>query len=97
MKRIDTLIKVTILFTFVLFICTIDDFLSLHDIKKDYVSKTILQYLDIETSKELPNWTNTELEWLSVTVSYSIRFSLIIIILIILVQLKKNISKIYGK
>jgi hypothetical protein len=37
MKRIGTLTKVFILFVLVLLICNVDDFLSLHDIKNDYV------------------------------------------------------------
>ena len=68
MKRINTLMQVIILLTIVLLICTINDFLSLYDIKKDYVSKWVLQHLEVDTSKELPAWTNTELEWLSITV-----------------------------
>jgi hypothetical protein len=92
MKKTDTLIKIVILLTIVLFICAVDDFLSLHDIKKDYVSKGALQYLEAETSKALPDWTNTELEWLSVKVSYIIRFIAIIMSLFLLVRLKKNIQ-----
>ena len=90
MKKMDTFLKIAIILSIVVFICTIDDFLSLHDIKKDYVSQSVLQYLEVETSKALPDWTNTRLEWSSITVSYLIRFLFIIIIMIILFTLKKN-------
>jgi glycerol-3-phosphate acyltransferase PlsY len=93
-KRIDTLIKVIILLTIVLFICAVDDLLSLHDISKDYVSKGALQHLEVETSKALPAWTNTELEWFSVQVSYIIRFIAILISLFLLVRLRKNIQNV---
>ena len=95
MKKSDTLIKIAIALAIVLFICAIDDFLALHDINKDYVSKQVLQYLEVETSKVLPDWTNTKLEWLSVQVSYIIRFISIIVSLIVLILLKRNIKNAY--
>jgi len=97
MKRMNTLTIVAIALTIVLFICTIDDFLSLHDINKDYVSKWVLQYLDTDTTKELPSWTNTELEWLSVKISFFIRFVTLIIFLFILLLLRKEIKNMYQK
>ena len=93
MKKISILAKATILVTIALFVCTIDDFLSLHDIYKDYVSKQALQYLGVETSKPLPDWTNTELEWFSITISYTVRFSLVIVSLCLLLMLKRTIAK----
>ena len=91
MGSTSNLIRVTLILTALVFLFTIDDFLSLHDINKDYVSKSILEYLNIETSKELPSWTNTSLEWLSVEVSLVMRFFLILIILYLLVRLKNKI------
>jgi hypothetical protein len=94
MKRINILITVAILLIVVLGICTIDDFLSLHDIKKDYVSKAALLHLEgIDTSKELPAWTNTELEWLSIKVSYVARFVSVVFSLVILFLMKRMIQK----
>jgi hypothetical protein len=92
MKKMNILAIITIIITIVLFMCTIDDFLALHDIKKDYVSKDVLQYLKVNTSKELPAWTNTELEWLSIKVSYVIRFVFIIVNLLLLIRLRKEIQ-----
>jgi hypothetical protein len=94
MKKNNTLIIVLILLAIVLLICSIDDFLSLHDIKKDYISQDALQYLEVETSKALPDWTNTPLEWLSIQVSHLIRLVAIIVSLFLLVRLRKNIQNI---
>jgi len=90
MKKMDTFLKIAIILSIVVFICTIDDFLALHDIKKDYVSQSVLQYLEVETSEALPDWTNTRLEWASITVSYMIRFISIIFMIIILFTMKRN-------
>ena len=89
MKKKETLLKIVIILSIILFICTIDDFLALHDIYKDYVSRSALQYLEIETSQMLPEWTNTKLEWTSVTISYWVRFICIILMIIALFSLKK--------
>ena len=94
MKKSDTLIKIVIVLSVVFLICTIDDFLSLHDIKKDYISQSALQYLETETTKPLPDWTNTNLEWLSVQVSYIIRLVAIVASLFLLVRVIKNIKNV---
>jgi len=94
MKKADTLVKAAILLTIVLCVCTVADFLALHDIKNDYVSQSALQYLELETSKELPAWTNTQLEWTAVTVSYLIRSSNIVLSLFMLFGLKREIRTI---
>lgn len=39
------------------------DFTALHDINKDYVSKNILQTLDVDLSKNIPIWTENKGEW----------------------------------
>jgi hypothetical protein len=76
--------------TIVLALCAVDDFLSLHDIRADYVSKTVLTYLHIETSEPLPGWTDTGLEWASITVSWVVRSILILANLVVLVLLIKR-------
>lgn len=93
MKKARTLPNVMIILSLILMICTIDDFLSLHDIKKDYISQTALQYLELEISGQLPEWTNTNLEWTSVTVSFWIRLLMIILNLMILCSFKKHTQK----
>jgi hypothetical protein len=85
-------VAITTLLTF----CTIDDFLSLHDIRADYVSKSALDYLHVATSKPLPPWTNTGLEWTSVTISFALRSVLILSNLVILTLLIKRVQRVNG-
>ena len=80
-----------------LIICTLDDFLSLHDIKADYVSKAALSYLQVETSATLPTWTDARLEWASVTISFAVRSILIVSNLAILFFLRKRLLRIRAK
>ena len=86
----------SIAITIVLIVCTLDDFLSLHDSKADYVSKSALGYLQIETSKSLPTWTNTPLEWTSVSISYALRTVLIVSNLAILLLLTRRLPRASG-
>lgn len=90
-KLIIACIAINILLIF----CTFDDFLSLHDIKADYVSKSVLSYLHVETSATLPTWTDTRLEWASVKISYAVRSILIVSNLAILLLLTKRLP--YGR
>ena len=85
------LIIASIVINILLVLCTFDDFLSLHDIKADYVSKFVLNYLHVETSAALPTWTDTRLEWASVTVSYVVRSILIVSNLALLIFLRKRL------
>jgi hypothetical protein len=87
------LIVASIAVNILLIFCAFDDFLSLHDIKADYVSKSALTYLHVETSAPLPAWTNTRMEWASVTVSYAVRSMLIVSNLAILLALRKRLSR----
>lgn len=88
-----TLIIASIAINILLIVCTVDDFLCLHDIKADYVSKSILSYLHVETSAPLPTWTDTRLEWTSVAMSYALRSILIISNLGILLFLRKRLTR----
>ena len=85
------LIIASIAVTILLVFCTFDDFLSLHDIKADYVSKSVLSYLHVRTSATLPTWTDTRLEWASLTISYAVRAIGIVANLVILLFLSKRI------
>jgi len=85
-------VAITILLAF----CTFDDFLSLHDIRADYVSKSVLNYLHVQTSEPLPPWTDTELEWASVTISYAVRSILILSNLVVLLLLIKRYQSVKG-
>lgn len=87
------LLAASVVITVVLVLCTIDDFLALHDIKADYVSRSALNYLHVETSEALPPWTDTTLEWTSVAVSYVLRSVLVVSNLCILVVLMKRAAR----
>ena len=89
MKR---LIIASIAINILLILCTFDDLLSLHDIKADYVSKSVLSYLHVDISAMLPTWTDTRLEWASVTISYAVRSILIVSNLALLLFLRKRIT-----
>jgi hypothetical protein len=87
------LLFASIAVTIVLIVCTLDDFLSLHDIKADYVSKSVLSYLQVETSKSLPAWTDTSLEWTSIRISYALRTVLILSNLAILLLFIRRLPR----
>lgn len=89
MKR---LLVTSMAITVLLGVCAVDDFLSLHDIRADYVSKAALDYLRVTTSGTLPWWTDTRLEWASVTASFVLRTLLILsngAILVLLLKRKR--------
>jgi hypothetical protein len=86
------LIIASIAINILLIICTLDDFLSLHDIKADYVSKSVLSYLHVETSSTLPTWTDTRLEWASVSISYVVRSISIVSNIAILLFVRKRLA-----
>jgi hypothetical protein len=58
MKNLRTITLITMLLCMLVFILTILDFTALHDIKQDYVSRYILNYLKINrncSAIPLPN------------------------------------------
>ena len=69
------------------------DYLVLHDIYKDYVSKAVLSSLNIALTKELPAWTNTELECNIVTINYLLKILAAIINIILIVAVMKTVGK----
>ena len=92
MKNFRTITLITILFGMLVFIFTILDFAALHDIKQDYVSRHILDYLRINLSNDLPNWTSTEGEWHVVSLSFYLRFLFFILNTTVLVYLYKKVA-----
>ena len=78
-----------LLFNFLVIALTFGDFLALHDINKDYLSKEMLQYFNITAS--LPAWTATKGEWQVLTISFVLRtLFLLVNILFLWVLLKKE-------
>lgn len=53
MKKIRMITIIILLFCVFLFCLTVLDFAALHDIKKDYVSEYVLNYLKISLSEDL--------------------------------------------
>ena len=90
------LVIASLAITVLLILCTFDDFLSLHDIKADYVSRSALSHLRVETSEALPPWTDTRLEWASVMISYALRSVLILSNLVILLLLMRRLPRANG-
>ena len=94
MKNIKAITIITLLFCILVFMFTILDFAALHDINKDYVSQYILDYLKIDTSQKLPDWTATKGEWQVVSFSLYSRFLFFILNIAVLIYLyRKIVSK----
>ncbi len=91
MKKLKSITILTILFCIVVFILTLLDFASLHDIKNEYISKGILKHLDITLSNDPPYWTTTEGEWQLVTLSLISRFLFLIFNTIVLFYLYRQV------
>ena len=72
-SKTQILAVISLVLCVLVFLLTIGDFLALHDIGNDYVSKEILTYLDVSLSKELPEWTATKGEWRLVELSWIMR------------------------
>lgn len=75
---------------------TLGDFMALHDIKREYVSLSILEYLNIDIADKLPEWTSTKGEWGLVQATFFLRFffmSFNVVALILVIKqlyIKKN-------
>jgi hypothetical protein len=83
--------KILLVLTILLSICVFFDFLALHDINRDYVSKLVMARFSPITSNTLPNWTNTTGEWSVVQISYIIKLGIIGFTFYILLALRKNL------
>ena len=92
MKNLKTITLITLLSCVLVFILTILDFAALHDIKQDYVSRYILNYLKINLSNDLPDWTSTEGEWHVVSLSLYLRFLFLILNTTVLVYYFKKLA-----
>ncbi|MBN1408854.1 MAG: hypothetical protein JW956_13740 [Calditrichaceae bacterium] len=90
-KTFKNIIMISLIFCTFVFMLTLLDFAALHDIKNDYVSQSILDYLKINTSQNLPEWTNTRGEWQVVTFSLITRFLFLILNTFILIYLYRKI------
>ena len=80
-----------LVFNFLIIALTFGDFLALHDISKDYLSREMLEYFDISAS--FPAWTATEGEWQIVTISFFLRVLFLLLNIIILWSILKKEEK----
>jgi hypothetical protein len=92
MKKYRQIAALLLLCNILIFLLTVFDFIALHDIKNDYVSRHILDYLNITLSDSPPTWTATTGEWQIVTISFYSRLIFIIANIIILVMFIRNIK-----
>ncbi len=93
-KNLKNITISTLILCIFVFILTLLDFAALHDINKDYVSHSILEYLKVDLSKDLPDWTETKGEWQVVIISLFSRFLFFILNIVALIYLyKKIVSK----
>jgi hypothetical protein len=93
MGRIETLLKLALWMAVLLCGFIILDYLALHDIYKDYVSQTVLGYLNIELPAQLPAWTDTALEWNAVTINYLIKTFIAVFNIILIVNIRNIVQK----
>ena len=91
MKIVGSLIGWLLVISLLLLSLIFVDFLALHDIHQDYVSTTVLEYLQINISDELPGWTSAELEWGWIRVSLLLKTILIVVIIISLLKAAKKL------
>ena len=73
------------------------DFLALHDIRQDYVSKGIIDYLGLTISGEIPDWTETTGEWQLVGISFVSRFLFFIFMIVLLLSYMKKLKYIKSR
>ena len=63
MKRTVILIKLCLILCALAVLAAIGDYLALHDIANDYVSRKAIASYESGLSGELPRWSETKLEW----------------------------------
>lgn len=74
MNNLKVLIKINLVVGVIALLMTIGEYLALHDILHDYVSKQVIEACGISTSIKLPDWSQAKLEWKMVNASGLIKF-----------------------
>ena len=97
MKNASTLIKISLVFCLFAFVMTIGDYLALHDIWHDYVSKKVIEAYRGHSVLNLPEWSETKLEWQLVTISGLIRIAYFVLSSVTLVVCLKTLTHRQGK
>jgi hypothetical protein len=78
-------LKGMLFFNASVFLLTILEFLALHDIAKDYLSRDALKFAEITAA--IPAWTATEGEWLMVQASFFVQTLFLLLNLFLLYHL----------
>ncbi len=73
MKNTPLFIKISLILCLFAFVMTIGDFLALHDIWNDYVSRKVIEACDENSALNLPKWSETKSEWQMVNISWLVR------------------------
>jgi len=69
MKNPTKLIKISLVLCLFALATTIGEYLALHDIWHDYVSKEVIESYQSSSFLKLPEWSNTKLEWRMVSIN----------------------------
>jgi hypothetical protein len=101
MKKYQILIAFTWILGLIVLILTIGEFLALHDISQDYVSKDVIKSLGTSLNLRLPDWSETRLEWTLVQISLLSRLVFLVLIAftlpIYLMYIKRSNPQKLGK
>ncbi len=73
MKNLQILIKVSLAIGTFALLLSVGNYLALHDIWHDYVSMRVIETYGGSTALNLPDWSETRLEWQMVTISELVR------------------------
>lgn len=84
--------KLILVLAIVLLICIFFDFLALHDIHNDYVSKAVIDRFSASTSNSFPVWTNTSGEWSIIGLSFIVKLLAIVFTFIAIFASNKNFT-----
>ncbi|MCP4632469.1 MAG: hypothetical protein GY855_06045, partial [candidate division Zixibacteria bacterium] len=93
MKNPQLLIKICLGLGIFALLMTVGDYLALHDIWHDYVSKQVIEKHGGSTILNLPDWTEARLEWRMVNISGLIKAFYIILSLATFVICLKALRK----
>ena len=91
-KNLKTIIIITLILCIFVFMLTLLDFAALHDINKDYISQSIIDYLKIDIANDLPAWTATQGEWQAVSFSLYSRFLFFIMNITVLIYFYRKVA-----
>ncbi|MDM8553703.1 hypothetical protein QUF75_03100 [Desulfococcaceae bacterium HSG7] len=93
MKNTSALIKLSLILCIIAFVMTIGDYLALHDIWHDYVSKEVIKLHKDDSVLNLPEWSETKPEWLMVSISGAVRIAYFVFSAVTLAVCLKTLRK----